>query len=325
MNRRDFLTLLPAGVAWPTMARAQQTGKVARIAYLGPTLAGRDLATRNLVEKLRELGWEEGRNLEVDERAYGSDLKLVTSAAAEFLRNKVDVIVVISTNVAQVVQSVTRNIPIVVVASSDPIGGGVAATLARPGGMITGLTIMSPEMVAKRAEQLAQILPRASRIAILYNPNSRSAPRLLETIVPAVATLGLTPQPFPAGTPEAVEPAFDAIMQWSADGAIVLDDPMLFVVRTKVAGAALARKLPLACPFREMAQAGCLFSYSASLRERFERGATFVDKILRGANPAELPFEQPAKFELVINLITAKALGLEIPDILLATADAVIE
>jgi len=211
------------------------------------------------------------------------------------------------------------------VTASDPIGAGVAANLARPGGMITGLTIMSPEMVAKRAEQLAQILPNASRIAILYNPNSRSAPRLLETIVPAVATLKLTPRPFPAGTPDAIEPAFDAIMQWPADGVIVLDDPMLFVARIKVAAAALARKLPVACPFREMAQAGCLFSYSASLRERFERGAAYVDKILRGANPAELPFEQPTKFELVINLITAKALGLEIPDILLATADAVIE
>ena len=114
-------------------------------------------------------------------------------------------------------------------------------------------------------------------------------------------------------------------MQWPADGVIVLDDPMLFVARIKVAEAALARKLPVACPFREMAQAGCLFSYSASLRERFERGAAYVDKILRGANPAELPFEQPTKFELVINLITAKTLGLEIPDILLATADAVVE
>jgi putative ABC transport system substrate-binding protein len=324
MRRREFLALLSAGAAWPLPVHAQ-AGKGARIAYLGPSMEIPGLARRTLVARLRELGWEEGQNLDIDEREYAPDLHQVAAAAADFLRARVDVIVVVSTNVAQIVQSVTRTIPIVVVTGSDPIGAGVAATLARPGGMVTGLTIMSPEMVAKRAEQLALILPQASRIAILYNPNTRSAPRLLEAIVPAVTTLGLTPRTFPAGNPDEIEPAFDAIMQWPAEGAIVLDDPMLFVLRTKVAAAALARKLPLACPFREMAQAGCLFSYSANLHERYERSAAYVDKILRGANPAELPFEQPAKFELVINLITAKTLGVEIPDILLASADAVIE
>jgi putative ABC transport system substrate-binding protein len=325
MKRREFLTLLSAGAAWPMMAHAQQAAKVARIAYLGPTLTSRADGLQRLVDRLRELGWEEGRNLDVDEREYGSDLQIVASAAADFLRNKVDVIVVISTAVAQVVQSVTRTIPIVVVIGSDPVGIGAAASLARPGGMITGLTIMSPEMLVKRAEKLAQILPNASRIAILYSPNTRGASHLLEIIVSAVTTLRRTPRAFPAGTDDEIEPAFDAIMQWPADGVIVQDDPMLFVARTKVAGAALARKLPLACPFREMAQAGCLFSYSASLRERFERSAVYVDKILRGANPAELPFEQPAKFEFVINLITAKALDVKIPNFLSATADEVIE
>jgi putative ABC transport system substrate-binding protein len=325
MRRRKFLALMTASAVWPVSGGAQQAGKAARLAYLGPSLEIPHLGRRALLTKLRELGWEEGRNLEIDEREYAADLRQVAPAAEDFLRSKVDVIVVVSTNVAQVVQSVTRTIPIVVVTGSDPVGAGVAATLARPGGMVTGLTIMSPEMVAKRAEQLAQILPQASRIAILYNPNTRSAPRLLEAIVPAVTTLGLTPRSFPAGSPEAIEQAFAAMTQWGAEGVVVLDDPMLFVLRTNVAAAALSRKLPLACPFREMAQAGCLFSYSANLRERYERGAAYVDKILRGANPAELPFEQPAKFELVVNLITAKALGLEIPDILLATADAVIE
>jgi len=325
MKRRDFLALLSTGIAWSTMSHAQQTGKVARIAYLGPTLTSRADGLQRLVDRLREFGWEEGRNLDVDEREYGSDLQIVASAAADFLRNKVDVIVVISTAVAQVVQSVTRTIPIVVVIGSDPVGIGAAASLARPGGMITGLTIMSPEMLVKRAEKLAQILPNASRIAILYSPNTRGASHLLEIVLSAVTTLRRTPRAFPAGTDDAIEPAFDAIMQWPADGVIVQDDPMLFVARTKVADAALARKLPLACPFREMAQAGCLFSYSASLRERFERSAVYVDKILRGANPAELPFEQPAKFEFVINLITAKALDIKIPNFLSATADAVIE
>jgi putative ABC transport system substrate-binding protein len=324
MKRREFLTLLSTGVAWPTMVRAQRAGKVARIGYLGPTETGRHPVTQNLVDKLRELGWEEGRNLNFEERSSGSDSQQVASAAADFLRSKVDVILVVSTTAARIVQSVTRTIPIVLVAGSDPVAAGVADTLARPGGMITGLTIMSPEMVAKRAEQIAQILPHASRIAILYNP-TRSAPRLLEAIMPAVTALRLTPRTFPARTPDEIEPAFDAITQWPADGVVILDDPMLFVQGKKVAEAALARKLPLACPFREMAKLGCLFSYSASLRERFERGAVFADKILRGASPAELPFEQPAKFELVLNLITAKTLALEFPDILLATADEVIE
>jgi putative ABC transport system substrate-binding protein len=325
MKRREFLTLLSAGAAWPTMARAQRAVRIARVGYLGAAEHGRHPVTQAFVNKLRELGWEEGRNLDLTERAQGSDSRNVASAAADFLRNKVDVIVVVSTNAARVVQSVTRTIPIVVVSGSDPIAAGVAETLARPGGMVTGLTIMSSEMMTKRAEQIAQILPHASRIAILFNP-TRSALRLLEeAIVPAVTALRLTPRPFPVGTPDEIEPAFDAIVQWPADGVVVLEDPMLYVQAKKVVGAALARKLPLACPFREMAQAGCLFSYSASLRERFERGAVYVDKILRGASPAELPFEQPAKFELVLNLITAKTLGLEFPDILSATADEVIE
>jgi putative ABC transport system substrate-binding protein len=325
MRRREFLALVSAGAAWPLRARAQQAGRVARIAYLGPSLEIPGLARRTLVTKLRELGWEEGRNLEIDEREYAPDLHQVRPAADDFLRSKVDVIIVVSTNVASIVQPVTRTIPIVIVAGSDPIGAGVAATLARPGGMITGLTIMSPEMITKRTEQLAGILPGASRIAVLYNPNTRSAPRLLETIVPAVTTLGLTPRVFPAGKPEEIEPTFDTIARWPADGVVILDDPMLFVLRNQVASTALARKLPLACPFRQMAEAGCLFSYSANLHERYERSAAYVDKILRGASPGELPFEQPAKFELVLNLITAKTLGIEIPDFLLATADAVIE
>jgi putative ABC transport system substrate-binding protein len=327
MKRRDFLTLLSAGVMWPAVARAQQTGKVARIAYLGPTMGVPGFVIGTITRRLRELGWEEGRNLAVDQRVYGPDLGEVAPAAADFVRTRVDVIVVVSTNVARVVQTVTNAIPIVVVSGSDPVAAGVAVSLARPGGMVTGLSMMSPEMVAKRAELLVQILPHAARIAILYNPNpnTRSAPYLLEAVLPAMETLGLTHRTFPARSSEEIEPAFDAIVQWSADGVVVLDDPVLLVLRTKIAGAALARKLPVACPFREMAQAGCLLTYSASLPERFERGAAYVDKILRGANPAELPFEQPAKLELVINLITAKALGLEIPDILLAAADAVIE
>jgi putative ABC transport system substrate-binding protein len=325
MKRRDFLTMLSAGAAWPTVVRAQQTGKVARIGYLGPSMGVPGFVTGTIARRLGELGWEEGRNLIIDEREYGTDLREVAPAVADFLRDKVDVIVVVSTSVARAIISVTDTVPIVVVSGSDPIGAGVAASLARPGGMVTGLTIMSPEMVLKRAEQLALILPNASRLAILFNPNTRTAPRLLEAIVPAVTTLRLTPQPFPAGTPDEIEPAFEAIARWPADGVIVLDDPMLFIEGTKVAAAALARKLPLGCPFREMAIAGCLFSYSANLHERFERGAVYIDKILRGANPAELPFEQPTKFELVINLITAKTLGLAFPDILLATADEAIE
>jgi putative ABC transport system substrate-binding protein len=317
--------MLLGAAAWPTMMHAEQTEKVARIGYLGPTMGIPGYVIGTIAGKLRELGWDRGRNLVIDERTYGPDLHEVAPAAADFFQDKVDVIVVVSTNVAQIVQSVTRTVPIVVVTGSDPVGAGVAASLARPGGMVTGLTIMSPEMAAKRVEQLVQILPHASRIAILYNPNTRSAPHLLEGLLPAVATLGLTSRIFPAGTSDEIDPAFDAIMQWPADGVVVLDDPVLLTLRTKIAGAALSRKLPLACPFREMAQAGCLFTYSASLRERFERGAAYVDKILRGASPAELPFEQPIKLELVVNLMTAKALGIAIPEILLATADQVIE
>jgi len=317
--------MLSACALWPTIIHAQHGGKVARLGYLFPKLLNPGVAKETLVSKLRELGWEEGRNLAVAGKAYGPDLRELDPAAADFLREKVDVIVVVSTNVALAVQAVTRTIPIVILTGSDPVGVGAAVSLARPGGMITGLTLMSPETIVKRVEHLVKMLPHPERIAVLENPNSRSMPHMLQTVIPAIQSFGLTARTFQAGAAGDIESAFDQMKSWAADGVVILDDPMFYVIRDKLANAGKTRGLPLACHFREMAEAGCLFSYSANIRERIERGAAYVDKILRGANPAELPFEQPTRFELVINLVTAKTLGIEIPALLLATADDVIE
>jgi putative ABC transport system substrate-binding protein len=191
--------------------------------------------------------------------------------------------------------------------------------------MITGMSLMAPELAAKRVEQLMEIRPGAQRIAILQNPATPAAALMLAAVVPAVQGRGPAARVFQAGTPAAIETAIAEMARWGADGAIVLDDVLFFAERAALGAAALRHKVPLACSFRELAIAGCLFSYSASAFEQFRRTAEHVDKILRGASPGELPFEQPTKFELVINLRTAQALGIAVPQVLLAIADEVIE
>jgi putative tryptophan/tyrosine transport system substrate-binding protein len=327
VTRRELLTLLGASAGWPIAGIAQPSGAARRIGLIMPpfvfTIERRPMPP--FLERMRELGWEAGRNIIYETRSTIDEPNRLTEITAELVREKVDVIVVATLQMALMVRSVAPRIPIVVVTAGDPVRAGAAASLARPGGAITGLSLMAPELAVKRVEQLIELRPDARRIAILQNPGSPAAALMLEAVTPAVQALGRTSRLFRVSSPEGIDAALEEMSGWGADGAVVLDDVMLFASRGALAAAAMRHKVPLVCPFREMASAGCLLSYSASAFEQFRRTADYVDKILRGANPGDLPFEQPTKFELVINLKTANALGIEVPETLLAVADEVIE
>jgi ABC-type uncharacterized transport system substrate-binding protein len=210
-------------------------------------------------------------------------------------------------------------------AVADPLGSGLVASLARPSGNTTGLTLQSAELTTKRLELLKEVMPQAVRIAILQQPGNPAHPMFIKEIEPSAGSLALTYRIFEAPRSEDFERSFALMRQWPADAVSVLDDSTFISYRTVMAEAAARQRLPLICGFREMTEAGCLFSYSASLKDMWYRSATFVDKILKGAKPSDLPVQQGTKFELVVNLRTAKTLGFQIPDQLLARADEVIE
>ncbi|MBV8837778.1 MAG: ABC transporter substrate-binding protein [Alphaproteobacteria bacterium] len=321
VQRRQVVCGLIGAVVGPAVARAEP-GRVARIGMLVPSLTEyRGYAEDSFDRGMRERGWEPPRNCAVLIREYRGKVALVPELARELVRDGVDVVVAFTLQVALAAQSAAK--ATLVVAAGDPVSIGAAASLARPGGTITGMSLMAPELAAKRVDLLAEIVPHASRIAVLQNPDVPMTRVLVGAVQTAAQARGLAARAFLVRDEDEILEAFDAIKAWSADGIVLLDDELFFRTRTRIAAAALARKLPLACPFRLMAHAGCLFSYSASLPEQFYRAASYVDKTLKGANPAELPFEQPTRFELVVNLKTAAALGLEVPTTLLV--DEVIE
>jgi putative tryptophan/tyrosine transport system substrate-binding protein len=327
VKRREFLAGLLSTLGAPALSRAQPTGPARRVGLIMPpfvfTIAR--TPTPPFLERMRELGWEAGRNIAFEMRAATEEPRRLTEITTELIGEKVDVIVVATLQMALVVRSVAPRIPIVVVAAADPVGAGAAASLARPGGTITGLSLMAPELAVKRLEHLIGVRPGAQRIAILQNPGTPASALMLQAVAPAVAALGRASRLFQASAPDAIDPALEGMAKWGADGAVVLDDVLFFAMRDALSAGAIRHKVPLVCPFREMALAGCLLSHSASVFWQFRRTADYVDKILRGASPGELPFEQPTKFELVINLKTARALGIEVPETLLAVADEVIE
>jgi ABC-type uncharacterized transport system substrate-binding protein len=222
-------------------------------------------------------------------------------------------------------QTATQNIPIVMGAVSDPLSIGLIAGLASPGGNTTGLSIQSTELTVKRLELLRELMPQARRIAILRQPANPGHPMFINEIDPAAALFGFTYRIWEARGSEDFDSGFALMRAWPADAVLVLDDASFIATRAGMAAAAARHRLPLICGFREMAEAGCLFSYSVSLKDAWYRSASFVDKILKGAKPSDLPVRQAAKFELVINLKTARTFGFDISPILLARADAVIE
>jgi putative tryptophan/tyrosine transport system substrate-binding protein len=326
VKRRAFISLLGgAAVAWPLAARAQQAGKLPTIGFLGAStaLAGGQWAVA-FVQRLRELGWIENRTVTIEHRwAEGRDERFA-EIAAEFIRLKVDVIVTYGTASAIAAKKATAVIPIVIAGAGDLVGTGLVASLARPGGNVTGLSMQTPDLVGKRIEMLREILPGLRTMAILANIGNPITMLEMEEAHAAARTIGLDVATSEIRRAEDIAPVFEAL-KGRADALYVCADALLSTNRIRINTLALGVRLPTMHGFREYVEAGGLMSYGANFPDLHRRAAELVDKILRGAKPGDIPVEQPTKFDLVLNLTTAKTLGVEIPATLLARADEVIE
>ena len=325
MKRRAFITLVGGGaVAWPLTARAQQAGKLPTIGFLAadPSIESKRVAA--FVQRLRELGWIDGRNLAIEYRWAEGRNERYAENAAELVRLKVDVIVTVATVPTLAAKQATAVIPIVFAASGDPVGTGLVAALARPGGNVTGLSTQAAETAGKRLELLREIVPGLGRLAIMGNVGNPIIMLELGEFQAAARALGLVVITSELRRAEDISPAFDAL-KGRADALYVCSDPLVNTHRIRVNTLALAARLPTMHFFREYVEAGGLMSYGPNLPDLLRRAADYVDKILRGAKPGDIPVEQPTKFDLIINLTTAKALGLTIPEPFLLRVDEVIE
>jgi putative ABC transport system substrate-binding protein len=314
-------------LAAPLAAEAQQAGKVYRIGlldYSAPDSARLAWWTA-FRQQMRELGHVEAQNVSFEPRWGRGDADLLPKLAAELVGLKVDLIVTSGTSAAIAAKRATSTIPIVTATGSDPVAVGLVASLRQPGGNVTGMTSINSELAAKRLELLRTVAPRASRIAILWDETDAGSRLNADGTEAAAKTVGLTIQSVTVGSAAGLEAAFAAVVRGRAGALIVVSTARLFPYRKRIAELAVKHRLPTVVGFREFVEAGGLASYGTDFPALFRRAATFVDKILKGAKPADLPMEQPTKFELVINLKTAKALGLTIPQSLLGRADEVIQ
>jgi ABC-type uncharacterized transport system substrate-binding protein len=313
-------------LAAPLAGGAQQAGRVYRIGFLGP--AAERVYTdplQSLRTSLRELGYVEGKHIAFESRFAEDKYERLPGLAAELVRDKVDVIVVHSTPGTGAAKQATRTIPIVMVNVADPVGAGFVASLARPGGHITGVSNIDVGLAAKRLELLKEVLPKLSLVGVLRNPNNPSGePQFRETQA-AARLLGIEIHLFDVRDRRELESAFSVMSRVRADAFTVVGDPLFLSQQKQIANLAVTKRLPSVFARNENVEAGGLMSYGPTFAEAFRQAATYVDKILKGAKPADLPVEEPTKFELVVNLKTAKALGLTIPQTLLLRADQVIE
>jgi putative tryptophan/tyrosine transport system substrate-binding protein len=322
MRRREFITLLGgAAASWPIVVRAQQTGKLPIIGFLGAaTASARSQWVAAFVQRLHELGWIEGRTVAIEYRWAEGRSERFAEIAAEFVRLKVDVIVTYATPPAIAAKEATAVIPIVSAVMGDPVGAGLVASLARPGGNVTGLSNQSADLAGKRVEHLREVFPGLRRLAVLANvSNPVSGAEMGE-----VQALGLDVVILEIRRGEDIAPAFETL-KGRAQALYVAGDPLMITNRVRINTLALGARLPTTYNQREYVEAGGLMSYGPNFPDLFRRAGDYVDKILRGTKPADIPVEQPTKFDLIINLITAKALGLTVPPSLLASADEVIE
>jgi putative ABC transport system substrate-binding protein len=328
LRRRDFALLLGgAAVAWPLAARAQQARKIFRIGYLGVSSSSLEPHyVEAFRQRLRDLGHIEGESIAIEYRwADGEDDRL-PNLAAELVRLNPDIIVTTGTPSTLAAMQATKTIPIIMASSADPVAAGLVANLARPKENVTGFTILGPELEAKRLELLKQTVPSAARVAILRNPSNPAVVSYFEAIKTASQSLRIAVDPVAeVRRAEEFDDAFSAIVSARPDALAVLADRFLLAHRKRIVEFAAANRLPSMYPYREYVDAGGLISYAPSNVELFRGAAIYVDKILKGAKPTDLPVQEPTKFELVVNLKTAKALGLTIPPTLLFTADEVIE
>jgi len=318
------MTLLGGAAAWPLAAPAQQPGRGYTVGIFS---AGDDNAGLSTVlfDALRELGWAEGKNVRFERRYAENRLERLPELAADLVRVKVDVIAAAGTLAPLAAKRATSTIPIVMTSAGDPLGSGLVASLARPGGNVTGVSLMAPDLGGKRLELLGEVLPRLARVAVLWNAANPYSALVFKETETAGRTLGIEIPSLEVRTPDDFDGAFDAARGQRPDALITVEDPLTVNHRKRIADFAVVQQLPSLHGVREFAAAGGLISYGASLADLYRRAAGYVDKILRGTKPADLPVQQPTKFELVINLKTAKAIGLDIPATVLARADEVIE
>jgi ABC-type uncharacterized transport system substrate-binding protein len=328
IDRRAFLGTLACGLlAVPLAAEAQQPAKIARIGYLASNLANNAHLTEAFRQGLRDLGYVEGRNVVIEYRDAEGKFERLPALAAELVALKVDVILAGDTAQALAAKQATKTIPIVFAAAGDAVTGGLISSLARPGGNVTGLSMLAPELVSKRLELLKQAVPRVSRVAVLWQPGAvpeRTEKDLLKEADVAARALGVRLQFVEVRGPDDFDRAFSEMTRARAGALALLPSSMVFSERRRLVDLAAKNRLPAVYGIRAFVDAGGLMAYGPNFADMYRRAATYVDKILKGAKPGDLPVEQPTKFELIINLKTAKALGLTIPQSVLGRADEVI-
>ena len=326
MRRREFITLLGgAAAAWPLAARAQQAGRPQIIGFLGAnTASAQRQMTAAFVQRLRKLGWIEGRNIATEYRWAEGRTDRLADLMAEFVRLKVDVIVTTGTASVLAAKHATSTIPIVFVGIGDPVGAGLVKSLARPGGNATGLSQQQTDTAGKRHELLREVVGGLRRVAVLANVGNPSSLLEMREVELAASKLGLDVVAVEIWRVEDIVPAFAAV-RGRAEALYVVGDPLVFTHRIRIVTLALGERLPTIYNFREHVDAGGLMSYGPNFADLFRRSADYVDKILHGTKPGDIPIEQPTKFDLIVNLVTARALGLDVPPTLLARADEVIE
>ena len=309
----------------PMKAYAQQPAAPRRIGVLLVGISRESKEAQAFQQGLRDAGYAEGRDVVIEWRSASGDYARVPELAADLVQRKVDVIVVASTVAAQAVKRAKSTIPIVMAIVADPVGSGLVTSLAHPGGNVTGLSLMTIELTAKRLQLLKEAIPRVARVAVLWNPDTPFHTMALEELKVAAPSLSMQLTFVSVQRPEEIGPAFSTINRAHAQALYVLDDPFFLTHRMTLLKLASNARLPVISGFREFADAGVLMSYGANFGDLFRRSAGYVDKILKGAKPGDLPIEQPTQFEFVVNLKTAKALGITIPQSILLRADEVIQ
>jgi putative tryptophan/tyrosine transport system substrate-binding protein len=327
MRRRDFITILgSAAAAWPLAARAQQAGKVYRIGMLETISAALNAANLAAFRKsLRDLGYIEGQNFLIEYRSADGRAERFSEAATQLVRSNVDLIVTRGTPASLAAKDATATIPVVMAAVAEPLDSGLVTGLARPGGNVTGLSSFAAVLDAKRVELLREAVPGVVRVAALMNMGNPVQLGMWNEIETAARSIGIQPQLLDVRKVEDIEPAFDAMSRQHVDALVVEIDAVMQANSKLITELAAKHRLPAIYASREFIEAGGLLAYGVSYPDLYRRAAIYVDKILKGAKPADLPVEQPTKFELVVNLKAANALGLNVPPMLLARADEVIE
>jgi putative tryptophan/tyrosine transport system substrate-binding protein len=329
-SRREVITLLGGAAAWPIArpndARGQQATKFPTIGFIGSATAstqGQEVA--HFAQRLRELGWIGGRSLAIEYRWAEGHKERALEVAAKFVRLKVDVIVTVGTPTTAAAKQATSVIPIVFIMASDPVGSGFVASLPRPGGNVTGLSNQATDTATKRLELLRDLVPNLRRIAIMGNPGNPANLQEIGEVHTAAGKLDLADATFEIRRPQDISPAFEALKRGGAEALYVAADGLAISNRVRINTFALVAKLPTMHGNREMLEGGSLISYGANAPYLFGRAGDLVDKVLRGRKPADIPVEQPTKFDLIVNLVTAEALAVDVPSTLLARANEVIE